>query len=207
MRRTAAVLSVLSLLGICTQALAQVGAGAAGMQEATAIWMIIDENPRFYFAIGQHYVDPTGPVTYGAVGSGPCEVSKEKNFTMIFCSGKGRGKEVPFENVSIDPLLESAHLELTTKGYENVVDWTGLGTASWGGAVSGSGSYVGADAGFYRDARAQGNVLGVQLKTNPKWDWHFMVQGAGAAAIGPIEKLTVKPNGTVLLEAAYRISR
>lgn len=207
MRRTAAVLSVVALLGICTQALAQVGAGAAGMQEANAIWMILDKNPRFYFAIGQHYVDPGGLVTFGAVGSGPCEVEKDKNFTMIFCSGQGRGKQIPFEDLVIDPRLDAAHLELTTKGHENVVDWTGLGTASYQASVGGGGSYVGADAGFYRDARAQGDVLGVSLKTNPKWDWHFMIQGAGAAAIGPIEKLTVKPNGTVLLETTYRIPR
>ncbi len=207
MRRMAAVLCATALLGVGSQAFGQVGAGAAGMQEADAIWLILDENPRFYFAVGRHYADPAGLRTFAAVGSGPCQVEKSKNMTLIMCSGKGRGKQIPFEDFTIHPGLDNAHLELTSGGEEHIVDWTGRGLASWGGSVSGSGTFVTADAGFYRDATAQGEILGVKLKTNPRWDWHFMIQGAGAMAAGPIDEFTVKRDGSVRVEASFRIPR
>ena len=185
MRKLLLCLSTVSLLvSVAPSVSAGPGAGAGAGQDAFATWIDLHgDTGDFHGAFVERFVDPEGGlITGAAVFKGKCRVDRTRHMTIISCSGRGQGKEIPFEDFQMDPALGSASLRLRAAGYSNSVKWTGRGPApvAYLGAVT-NGTYAEAGVGMSRDAAASGKVYGKRMRSRGWLDWSQLGQGAGAA--------------------------
>ncbi len=187
-------------------AAADPGAYAGAEQWADGSW-IVGKGPRpaFCFAIGIRTLAEDGLNTIGAVGKGSCEIEKGKNWTMISCMGRGRAKEIPMEDFQMDPLLESASLQVRLSGYRHKIGWVGRGRAPMAsGGVQASEGYATAAADVFRLARAAGRVFGRKLSSGGRDLFAFLMAGAGAGVFTDYREITFLDGGRVRYEVAFR---
>ena len=184
------------------------GGGAAVYQLAEADWLDL-KNRTFYFAMGIRGADaPAGVANQGYVGRGKCQVHRSKNFTVISCSGRGYGGDAGVDGFQMDPALASAHLELSAKGYDHVVDWTGEELPMSGAQASGGGG-LGAEAGggVARFAPADAVLFDKKLRGGGDWGFGILVEGAGAYVYAAGRSITFGDDGVPRLKVTYRIPR
>ena len=211
---------LLSIITICLSIglLSSVSAGPAAYHEqiAWASWVDLHGKTGDYTgAIGWRMLEEEGLVTLAGVFKGKCRVESGKNFTMITCYGRGHGKEIPFQDFEMHPLMDSATLKLKAGGFANRVTWTGRGPGPVGsGGIAGGDKWVAAGADFSRDAKTKGRFLGESYKSSGWLDWGFMMSATGAAVSAGIDDLDtenfdidVAPDGTFTVHQTFRIRR
>ncbi|MFP5353346.1 MAG: hypothetical protein ACLGIB_12390 [Actinomycetota bacterium] len=191
------------------------GAGGGLYQMAEADWLDLKAR-TFYFAIGVRGADAPGGVRNQVfVGRGNCEVHRSRELTMVACSGRGYGGDAGVDGFQMDPALSSAHLELSAKGYEHVVDWTGEDIPMSGAQAAGGGG-LGADAsaGAARWAPAEGTLFGKRLRSGGDFAFGALVEAAGAyvfadgaAVFAEGRSVRFGRDGVVRMNVTYRIPR
>ena len=184
------------------------GAGAAVYQMAEADWLDL-KTRTFYFAMGVRGADaPSGVANHVYVGRGDCEVHRTEDFTVISCSGRGFGGDAGVDGFQMDPALTSAHLELSAKGYDHVVDWTGEDIPTSGAQAAGGGG-VGADAsaGVARWAPAEATLFGKKLRGGGDFGFSVLVEMAGAYAFAEGRSIWFGRDGLPRMSVTYRIPR
>lgn len=208
MRLFVALTAALSLL-LPASASARVdpGGGAHVYQLAEADWLDLKAK-TFYFAMGIRGADaPSGPATRGFVGRGECQVHRTKHFTVVSCSGRGYGGDTGLDGFQIDPALGSAHLELTARGFDHVVDWTGEELPMSGAQASGGGFGVEVSGGAARWAPANADLFGEKLRGRGHYHFGILVEGAGAYVSGEGRTIWFGRDGLPRVRATYRIPR
>ncbi|MGH2730704.1 MAG: hypothetical protein ACRDJI_08865, partial [Actinomycetota bacterium] len=178
-------------------------------QSAVADWLVFEDRDTatLYFALGFHSTGDDGLGTYGAVGKGECQVTRGRNFTAIMCVGSGKMKQIPLEDFDFDPMLSSARLAVGSGGFDHVIEWTSRGDPAPGGSVGWAGTFVHADAGVSRDARASGTVFGKRL-AGSRYAMAFLDEGAGGAAYAVSGRsVEITDDGRVAVRASYRLPR
>lgn len=184
------------------------GGGAGVFQIAEADWLDL-KTRTFYFAMGVRGADaPSGIANEVFVGRGDCQVHRSREFTVISCSGRGFGGDAGVDGFQMDPALTSAHVELTAKGYDHVVDWTGEGIPMSGAQAAGGGG-LGADvaAGAARWAPAEGTLFGQKLRSGGRFGFSVLVETANAYAFADGRSLWFGRDGLPRLNVTYRIPR
>ena len=184
------------------------GGGAGVYQIAEADWLDLKAK-TFYFAMGVRGADaPAGVANQAYVGRGDCEVHRSKDFTMISCSGRGYGGDAGVDGFQMDPALSSAHLELSAKGYDHVVDWTGEDIPMSGAQAAGGGG-IGADvsAGAARWAPANATLFGKKLRGGGAFGFGVLVETAAAYVYAEGRSVWFGRDGLPRIRVTYRIPR
>ena len=216
MRRLWIIGVILSLVAGCVgSAAAGPGAGGEHVEWAHADWIDMNGNKgKFVGASGFRFVDAEQPGTFGLVVKGTCTKTTKANFFFIMCMGKGVAKEIPFEDLEIHPLMESASLEMKAAGYNHKVSWKGRGEGPTVGEEVASGDdWAAAGVFMDREATTRGRVFGRSLRSNGWLDWGFLlnftVVGASAGAELQTEGLAIdlKPDGTAIVKRTIKIPR
>ena len=212
MKRFATVLLVLVLAGSVLPAAAEPQAWAEGYQIAEADWIVMEGRSKatYYFVAGARSASPEGLVTYGVVGSGPCDVERGKNWMMIVCTGFGRGKELSIDQFQIDPALRSASLKMKSNGVTNVATWRGRGQVPFnGGSVYGGDGMAGADVMTARAAGIKARLLGRQMPkaTGHSMTFAWLAQGASAGVYNEGRSFEFAPDGSYSYEVRFRVPR
>lgn len=183
------------------------GAGAAVYQMAQADWLDLKAK-TFYFAMGIRSVEaPSGVSTLGFVGRGKCEVTRTRRFTMVSCFGRGYGGDVGLDGFQMDPALASAHLEITTQGFDHVVDWTGEDAPMSGAQAAGGGVGADASAGIARFAPADARLFGKKLRGTGRNGFGLLVEGAAAYVSAQGRTVWFGRDGRPRVLVTYRIAR
>lgn len=202
MRRSLVLTLVCAFVVTALPAASSPGAGGGAEQWADAAWIVgKGDRPHFYFAIGARFADPyAGVMTLGGVGKGRCRRSRHG----IWCSGQGVAAEIPFEDFSMDPAMDSATMKVKLRGVVHRASWTGRGDVP----VFQQGAYisprdVAAGAALARSARASGRLFGQQVnRRTARVAFGFMATVAGAGVFLDSRDVRIRPDGTVL----YRVT-
>jgi hypothetical protein len=114
--------------------------------------------PMLYFAGGMSF-DLLDDVAF--VGRGPCHREERRGRKVWACRASGRGTSVLPPDYYMDPLLQTAHLEVRRGGFDHVVDWTGKGEPDvhYGGGLGDAVVYA------YNNATATGRLFGDRFST------------------------------------------
>ena len=186
------------------------GAGTWQEYAAFADWIDMHGKTGTYHAAGAiRYVhEEEGLITRAGVSKGKCHRTRSGDWIMITCGGRGKSKVIPLTDFQIDPLFNSATVDVHVAGYDNHVSWTGRGSSpqiSQGASVGTNWAY--GQAAMYRDARTEGKVLGSKMRSSGWMDWGYMVLAAGAVAYADVGGLQVEmaPDGTFTFERRIRI--
>jgi len=183
------------------------GGGAGVYQMAEADWLDLKAR-TFYFAMGLRGADaPAGVANEVFVGRGDCDVHRTKDFTMISCSGRGYGGDAGVDGFQMDPALTSAHLELSAKGYDHVVDWTGEDVPMSGGQAAGGGVGVEVSAGAARWAPAEATLFGKKLRGGGGFGFSVLAETLGAYAFADGRSVWFGRHDLPRMSVTYRIPR
>ena len=205
MRRLGSVVMAIALLWPVTSH-AGPGASAGVEQLAEADWLDLRAK-RFYFAMGTRSVGPDGLVTMGVVGRGTCNVHKEKNFTLVSCMGRGRGKELDAEEFQMDPALGSASMQFDSGGFSHSVQWTGEDAPVAGTQANGSSFGVQAGAGAARWAPASGELFGQKLQAGGRDAFGILSEAGYAVVYNEGRQVRILDDGSIRMRVAYKIPR
>ena len=201
--------------GLLSPVAAGPGAGAYHEQIAYASWIDMHgKTGDFTGAFAMRYLEDE-LVTLGLVFKGKCRTQGDDHFVLIYCSGRGVGREIPLEDFEMHPLMDSATLKLKGRGFSNRVTWTGRGDGPVGsGGVVGGDKWVAAGADMSRDAKTKGKVFGKSYRSKGWLDFGFMIASTGAVAIADVddydtESLDIDQNrdGTFTIHQTFRIPR
>lgn len=213
MRRAAVILLALVMGAPGLPGAAKPTVDASALQMAWSDWVVMDSptHGKLYFAGGLRLATPDGVYNLGVIGSGDCDVDRNKNYVVVMCRGSGEAKEVGIDEFFFDPALRSASLTMKAGGTRNSVRWRGRGRAPQVGAsVAGSGSMVAVDAGSGRTASVKARILGRRMVTRGWMDFAFLAQGASAYAFqerGARRSIEFAPDGTYSYDVTLRIPR
>lgn len=94
-------------------------------------------------------------------GRGPCRRVERRGRKGWSCRASARGIPVLPTGYYMDPLLQTAHIELSTQGYEHSVDWTGKGEPN----ISYAGDAGDAVVYAFNNASATGRLFGRRFST------------------------------------------
>jgi hypothetical protein len=153
---------------------------------------------------------PTGAVKTTAYAQrSKCATLERKRIKVIACATFVFPHKVPARTFEFDPLMESAGLRLPNGGRPTELTWKGLGTPSPDAAPGADPQYGAfAYAELYRNARADGRLLGVQYHGRHFGAFAILNEGVGADAYQSrglrIERL---PGGALKVRAVYRLPR
>ena len=210
------VITICLSTGLLSPVSADPGAAAYSEQIAWASWIDMHGKTGDYTgAIAWRTIQKEGLVTLAGVFKGKCRAESSKHFMMITCHGRGHGKEIPFQDFEMHPLMDSATLKLRAGGFANRVNWTGRGPGPVNsGGVAGGDKWVAAGTDTYRDAKTNGRVLGKSYKSSGWLDWGFMVGATGAAIDAGVDgwetenlDVDLAPDGTFTVDQTFRIRR
>lgn len=178
----------LTLLAPATGTAQSPEAGAGAERFAFAVWMRFGKNPGGYVAVGRQHLSPDEPglATEGGAGRFRC---RERRRHLV-CTARVRMRDVGATGFQMDPLMESAHLEVPGKR-RTVVDWTARDGADplpnpmavVDSCCRQTGAFGGAD--LSRPARAEGRVFGRRQRGGPSFG--YLSQGAGGGAWMPVD--------------------
>ena len=122
-------------------------------REGSKLTLYVAQGGR-HFETSRTPPDTYGLPAYGAVGRGPCTVTKKGGM----CRVKGQIFTLTTE-FEMDPLLESAHMTLEAGKFTHVVDWTGEESVSQDSDLDGPDAY----ASMYRPALATATLYGLEF--------------------------------------------
>ena len=210
MRRVLLAAFALCLVGaVSAPVTATPGARADVFQIAWADW--IDMNGRtgtFYGAIGVRGAGSVfGARSEGIVFKGSCIRRRHGDMVSISCRGTGESKTVGPDEFWVDPMLESASLDMTVDGSDHSVDWTGRRGDEHGAAHS-NGNRTVAFNERWRNAQISGNVYG---RTFPRgrsfWKLGFLYEIAQLNVRHDLERLGihVRDDGSLRIERTFRV--
>lgn len=142
---------------------------ASADQVAEAVWLVREKGGLYMYFVsaGRHadalsiVDDPTSVGAMGVVARGECQSREGPGSSFIICQAKGRPRPLAPGDFEFDPLLASARMRLEAKGFVHEVTWTGRGRVpSYGFEAQGDDEWVRIGGGIYREAKAEGEVLG-----------------------------------------------
>ena len=210
MKKFMGTIFAVALIGGTVSANAAPGVGAGVSQFGFIDWTEMNGSKGVIVGlVADRFVDPDSGVlvTVAGVFKGTCQKEKSGGWTIISCSAKGRGKQIPHEDFSVDPTLASANLKLTIDGQTHTGTWKGRGPAPYTFAGLGTDSqWLGAGAGMARSCKGTGRVFGTKQVTNSWLDWAYLDQGAGVAAYTGGDLDVDFRNGQIFVEKTVRIA-
>ena len=201
MRRATFLLLLALVSGALPAFASEPGADLGGGQMAEAFWVDLREG-TFYFAEGFRVVSSDVPESYVVIGKGRCTRHRMGGGTLVSCSGKGVIKEASVDEFFIDPVLQSAHINMKVAGKQQTVDWVAEDppTANWNASLAEYGGYLDMTVGAF--ASASGHVLGQDLRTTTFDDLAFLVEGGGVA----VYNFQPRDDGTVRVKVSFPVS-
>lgn len=186
------------------------GVGAGAGQFGFIDWIEMNGSKGTIVGVaGDRFVDPDSGVlvTVAGVFKGTCDKVKAGGWTIISCSANGRGKQIPHEDFSVDPTLESANLKLSVGGQTHTGSWKGRGKAPFIYTAAGTDSeWFFGGVSMFRDCKGSGRVFGQKRVTNSWLDWAILDQGVGAAAYMDGDLDVDFRDGRVFIEKTVRIA-
>lgn len=188
------------------------GAMVMADQAAEADWLVWEgrDDLKWYFAGAMRGVNSSGAYTIGYAGKGDCEVSRDKQGTLVMCMAESRGRSLELDEFEFDPAMSSARLSFRHDGFKHSVAWESADSPYGQGGVAGGDGFVGTSASLSRAAVASGSVMGRKFAKRSKSTNAFAGLGQGATVMLFTDyKRTVRvdDNGIVHIRATFRVDR
>ena len=206
MRRTAVVLTILTMLGVLPHV---AGAAPSGpihtvFESADASWFVRENGkPVMYVGGAYRNTNPLGRTrTYGFADKIKCWEKRTKNFAITICFGSIRARKIASDQLQFDPLLEQTSVSFG----KNRIAWQGRGdyyadAFPFADPSFGAIAYASVD----RDARAKGKVMGLNLKSRGWMDWGYLSEGfVGGVITTRNGKVIHNDDGTVTYRMRFR---
>ena len=206
MRRTAVTLAVLAVLMVFPNPAAAPSEGPVYdiFEIADASWFVRENGkPALYVGGATRTTDPAGRTrTYGFADKLKCWEKRTRTFAVTICFGTVRPQKMPSDRFEFDPLLDQ-----TTVSFEgNRMTFTGRGQHEpdfWPAADPNFGAIF--EASLNREARVDGRVLGLEMKTRGWKDWGYLSEGAfGGVITAENRKVTYNSDGTITFRMKVR---
>lgn len=213
MRKLTAVLACALLLGLVPGA--SVGAQEPGVDAsvnefAYATNIVHEDGADYMYIVGAQRTAHAGgrTKTTAYAKRTKCLTLERKHIKLIACAAFVAPRRIPDAAFAFDPLMDSASVRFRRKGARTAMSWRGRGTPEPSIAPYADESYgAGAFGELWRNARARGKILGERY---PKGRFGFAVLMEGVAAEGyPGRGVRITPmsDGTLRVEARYRVPR
>ena len=206
MRRTAVLLTVLSTLGVLPHVSAAPPEGPfqSVFEIADASWFLREGGKPFMIVAGAYRsTDPAGGArTYAFADRIKCWEKRTKRFGITFCFGSIRARKIAAESLDFDPLLNETSLSFG----KNRISWEGRGDYTpdvfpIADTEFGAAAYASID----RAARAEGKVLGLDLRTRGWKDWGYLSEGFfGGVLTTKNGKVVYEDDGTITYKMRFR---
>jgi hypothetical protein len=210
MRKVIGLVFALALVGGAAPGNAAPGVGAGAGQFGFIDWIEMNGSRGTFAGVAaDRFVDPDSGllVTVAGAFKGSCQKEKAGGWTLISCHGTGNGKQIPHEDFSVHPTLDSASLSVTLRGQTHTANWKGLGPAPYTYAATGTDSqWLFGGVSMFRECKGNGRVFGKKHVTNSWMDWAVLDQGAGAAAYTDGDVDVDFRDGRVFIEKTVRIA-
>jgi hypothetical protein len=127
------------------------------------------------------------------VGYGPCVRKQRRGRHYWSCHASARGVPVLAPDFYMDPLLQTAHLQIRHKGFEHTIDWAGRGSpdVAYGGSVTSNTVFAS------NRADATGRVFGHRFSPKSYHASSFLAELVFGFVALPGMDVRVTPDGTV----------
>jgi hypothetical protein len=131
------------------------------------------------------------------VGQGPCQRREHRGHKYWSCRASARGVRVLPTGYYMDPLLQTAHIEVSRGGFEHSVDWTGRGKPeiSYGGTLGNAVVFA------FNNARATGKLFGHRFSPRSAHAVSFLGEFAFASVVAPGLDVHVDDDGVMHVHA------
>ena len=206
MRRTAVLLTILTMLGVLPHV-----AGAAEQgpihnvyEAADASWFIRENGKPFMYVGGAYRnTNPAGRTrTFGFADRIKCWEKRTKRFGVTICFGSIRARRIASERFDFDPLLQQTSVSFG----KNRIKWTGRGDYSpdafpFADPSFGAVAYASVD----REARAKATLMGLDLRSRGWMDWGYLSEGFfGGVITTKNGKVVYNDDGTITYRMKFR---